>query len=111
MSMYTDLLRRALDSNSGDQEQTGGELLATLLQCRSQLLGGHSALTKPSASLTAVAAQLAYDAALVEFARHLGIESAPEAFDPPQVERTRLERAVGSHNVDLTRLDEENRSS
>jgi hypothetical protein len=110
MSMYTDLLRRALDSNSGDQEQTGGELLATLLQCRSQL-ANPSPLTKPSGPVTGVAAQLAYDAALIEFARHLGRESAPEAFDPPQVERTRLERAVGSHNVDLTRLDEENRSS
>lgn len=109
--MYTDLLRKALESNAGDIEQTGGEMLATLLQCRSQLMAGHSALTKPSDSFTDVAGQLAYDSALVEFARHLGIESAPEAFDPPQVERTRLERAVGSHNVDLTRLDEEIRSS
>ena len=109
--MYTDLLGRALDSNTSDLELTGGERLATLLRCRSQLLASHSTLTKPSRSLTRVAAQLAYDSALVEFARHLGIESAPEAFDPPHVERTRLERAMASHNFDLPRLDAEQGSS
>ena len=46
MSMYTDLLGRALDSNTSDLEQTGGELLATLLRCRSQLLASHSTLTE-----------------------------------------------------------------
>ena len=111
MSMYTDLLRRALDSKGSGQEQTGGELLAILLQCRSQLVASPSPRTKPSGPLTGVVAQLAYDRALIVFARHLGTESAPEAFDPPQVERTRLERAVASHNVDVAELGEGVRSS
>ena len=110
MSIYTDLLRRAVDSDGSGQEQ-GGELLAILVRRRSDLVASPSSPINPSRPLTGLAAQLAYDSALVSFARHLGIETSPESFDPPQVERTRLERAVAAHNVALAGLDEEVRPS
>lgn len=105
--MYTELLRRGLDvSQEGDEVPTAGQLLTRLLRCRSELLERTSSIPEMGRGADAVATQVAYDVALVEFARQLGINSGPEAFDPPQPERARLERALSSGGVNLRNLDE-----
>ena len=105
--MYTELLREALDdSQERYDDPTSGQLLARLLRCRS-VLEGTSATPKMGGGLSAVATQLAYDVALVAFARQLGITSGPEDFDQPQRERARLERALSSTGVNLNQLDRE----
>ncbi len=108
MSMYTELLRQALeDSEVRYEELTSGQLLARLIRYRSELLEGTSGSSDMGGGLSTVATQLAYDVALVGFARQLGIACGPEAFDQPQQERTRLERALSSNGVDLNELDRE----
>ena len=56
--------------------------------------------------VVAVADQLAYDIALIEFAQGVGIDFDLEAFDQPQVERGRLEQALVSRGVSLRSFDE-----
>ena len=108
MSMYTQLLRQALDdAQVRHAEMTAGQLLANLLRCRSELLETTSAIPGRSGSLGVVATELAYDVALVGFARQLGIGSGPEAFDPPRRERAQLEQALSSSGVDLNNLEKE----
>lgn len=109
--MYTELLRQALDdSQDRFDEATSGQLLARLLRCRSELLEGTST-SQMGSGVSAVATQLAYDVALVGFARHLGFTSGPEAFDQPQRERARLERALSSTGVNLNQLDRQTQSN
>ena len=106
--MYTELLRQALDdSQERYEELTSGPLLARMLRSRSELLEGTSTAPDMGGGLSTVATQLAYDVALVAFARQLGITSGPEAFDQPQRERARLERALSSTGVNLNQLDRE----
>ena len=108
MSMYTELLRQALEDSQERYEQlTSGQLLARLIRYRSELLEGTSTTHEVGGGLSAVATQLAYDVALVGFVRQLGITCGPEGFDQPQRERARLERALSSNGVDLNQLDRE----
>ena len=68
-----------------NRRRTAGHSGSVSVTARGQPFGPHQA-ERPSHRSSR--SQLAYDSALVAFARHLGIESSPEAFDPPQVERT-----------------------
>jgi hypothetical protein len=112
MSMYTELLRQALDdADERFGELTSGQLLARLLRCRSDLFEDASISPDLHGGLSAVATQLAYDAALVGFARQLGITSSAESFDQSQRERARLERALSSNGVSLDHLDRQAHST
>ena len=108
MSMYTQLLGAALDKiHRPDDELTTGAMLAELLRCRSQLVASASSHIGSGWAPSAVADELAYDIALIELARHLGIECDGRGFDQPRYERTRLERAVVSRGIRLDELDQQ----
>ncbi len=80
-----------------------GERLADLLRCRSQLTTNASS----NGVAVAVADQLAYDVALIEFAQGLGIEVDARGFDQPRLERHRLEQALASRGIPLRDLDDQ----
>ena len=107
MSMYTALLEAALsEQRQSSAEPTTGEGLAKLLRCRSRLEVGRSSHTGTGWVPTALADQLAYDVALIRFARQLGIACDVSTFDPPQPARTRLEYELADRGVRLEELDE-----
>ena len=53
----------------------------------------------------AIADHLAYDAALIELSRHLGIEVDLTRFGQPQHERARLEQALVARGIRLDEFD------
>lgn len=106
MSMYSQLLSAALDqTHPPSDDSTTGEALANLLERRSYL--GARLASHPGSKWApgAVADQLAYDIALIEIARQLGIEVDLNGFDQPENERARLERALLGRGVPLDDLD------
>jgi len=102
--MYAQLLGAALyERRRQDPPVARGERLADLLRCRSQLTTNASS----NGVAVAVADQLAYDAALIEFAQGLGIDVEVCGFDRPSVERRRVEQALASRGIPLYDLDEQ----
>lgn len=107
MSIYSQLLSAALAQTDGsDDVSTTGGALAKLLACRAKLEVQPSARTGSDWAAAAVAAQLAYDMALVTLSRRLDIEFDLNNFDQRQLERNRLERALEARGVALERLVE-----
>src|ERR1035441_9229752 len=98
MAMYTDLLAAALDARpSCDDNPTRGEVLSALRRCREQLsVSSHG---RRGWALDAVADQLAYDVALIDLARLLGIDCHVFGFDQPSRERARLEKELVARGV------------
>lgn len=108
MSMYTELLGAAIGKHlRSGHELTPGEALAELLRCRSQLWRSGSSRTVSGSTLDAVAEQLAYDIAIIELTRRLGVDCTLEGFDPSRHERARLERVLVSHGIPLEEIDEQ----
>ncbi|HXQ61680.1 MAG TPA: hypothetical protein VN796_05055 [Acidimicrobiales bacterium] len=105
--MYTTLLDAAInDLPSPDDEAPATAALAKVLLCRSRLgadalLGRHR-----DGDLTAVADELAYDVALIDLARQLGIPCDASAFDPPQGERRRVEKVLATRGIHLDEFDD-----
>ena len=95
VSMYTELLRAALDElpaapSPGDQDQFFSEVL----QRRRELAQDLPAELRNSDAVPVVLArQVGYDVSLIRLAVHLGVETDPERFGPTGHERTRLEQA------------------
>jgi hypothetical protein len=101
MSIYAVLLDAVLHEHRQPGPPVGpGERLAELFRCRSQLVASTSSNRESDRVATAVADQLAYDVALIEFAQSLGIVPDPR-FDPPQLERRRLEEALVLRGIPL----------
>jgi hypothetical protein len=102
MSMYTQLLGAAL----GDRlpfvaEPTRTAAVDEVRRCRHDL-GARMPEDMTSDSVPVVLAlQVGYDAALIELAAMMGIDSGPGRFEPPQRERERLETALGDLGIDL----------
>ena len=104
MSMYAQFLSIALDQASqSDGTPTTGQALSRLLQCRDRLDGVRSESGRSSGAPNALSRELEYDVALITLARLLGVDSDVDAFDQPQKERSRLERALTDGGI---RLDE-----
>jgi hypothetical protein len=102
MSVYAQLLGNALDQAHSDaRTTTGGDALAQLLECRTRLRTNRSSYAGPDWAPDAIADQLAYDVALVELSRRLGIEVDLTRFGQPRQERGRLEQALISRGVHL----------
>ena len=104
--MYTQLLSTALGKRrQSDDGATSGEMLAELLRCRVQLDANTPSHTGIGWAPAGVADQLAYDSALIELTRHLGVECDVRGFKRPQHQRTLLERALVSEGIGLDQLD------
>ena len=106
MSMYQRFLGMALDETSNvDDGLTAGEAVAQLLLCRRQLRNRDDDPDGSSGVASALGEELDYDIALLRLARLLDIQVDIQAFDRPQVERSRLEQAIEVHGIRLNDLD------
>lgn len=100
--MYTQLLEAALGARTvSGQTRPVDASLADVFRCRRQLeeVGPNSVVDRVSAAL---ADQVAYDVALIELARALGIECDPRGFDQPQQQRHKLEHGLEVRGIRLT---------
>jgi hypothetical protein len=99
-SMYADLLSNALANWDGELD--AGALFNHLLACRFEML---SSTPSPgdNAYLT-LAKEIAYDRALIKLCATHGIDARAVDFAHPGEERSRLERALSDHGVNLTEL-------
>ncbi len=105
MSVYSELLGTALEQTDSAQGSPPRDLLAELLDRRNRLGENLASYTGYGWAPAAIADHLAYDVALVELSRHLGIEVDLTRFGQPQQERARLEQAVASRGIRLDVLD------
>jgi hypothetical protein len=102
MSMYTQLLGAAL----GDRlpfvtEPSRTAAVAEVRRCRHDLEARMPAGAASRSVPVVLALQVGYDAALIELAAVMGIDSGPGRFEPPETERERLEAALGELGIDL----------
>jgi hypothetical protein len=98
MSMYTRLLDAALRERPLTEVGAREHALGEVIRCRRDLEDG----VPPGAADTvpvALALQIAYDVALVEMARAVGVDTDPNRFEQPQTERERLERALSRSRI------------
>jgi len=105
MSIYAQLLDDALGQALPDKTSTTGDALAQLLEIRRRLGAILPGYTGPDWTTAAIADQLAYDVALIELARRLGIGVSLTGFGQPKHERTRLEQALVARGVRLDEFD------
>jgi hypothetical protein len=100
MSMYVDLLSSVL-SDVAD-ELTGDALLGYTLTCRDEML--RASPSKSGAAYVALAAEVAYDRALLKLCKANNIEVIPANFARPREERARLEHELAQSGTDLVAL-------
>ena len=114
--MYSQLLASALDSDhlvsdelDGDQpvdgEPTAGAALSHLLRCRSQLGVSRESQQKGEGSYVTLANHLAYDAALIQLARLLGVQCSADEYDFPEKARSRLEAFLRGQGIPLDEIE------
>ncbi len=99
-SIYADLLTSALASWEG--EFSGGVLFDHVIACRMEMLSSAPAPGE-NAYLT-LARDIAYDRALIKLCAKNGIDARAVDFAHPSEERSRLERALADHGVNLTAI-------
>ncbi len=100
-TLYARLLTSALeavDGGRGSPERAAA--LADVLRCRLRFAGG-TGIGEGESATDAVSTQLAYDVALIRFARCLGVSCGPSDFDRPAAGRERLEREITARDVHL----------
>jgi hypothetical protein len=107
MSMYVDILSSALDT--WVDELTGTALVDYALECRAEMLevGANHGDTVYSS----LAAEIAYDRALMKLCETLGMTVMVKRFANPRAERARLERELTVAGVDLPALGRRRREA
>jgi hypothetical protein len=97
VSMYVDILSSALDQWVTDLN--GPDLIEYALLCREEL----RALTPPpgGSAYTALAAEIAYDRALIALCTERGIDAHATNFSYPTSERRHIEAVLRDDGVDL----------
>jgi hypothetical protein len=100
--LYVDLLYAALSAR-GQSEKTppSGEALSRLVWQQHEVIGNRWAASDRNGAVPALASQIAYDAALILYARSLGIDCDPDRFGPPEDERQRIERVLAARGIPL----------
>jgi hypothetical protein len=95
--MYVEILSSALDQ--WVTELTGPDLIEYALICREEL----RAVTPPNggSAYTALAAEIAYDRALIALCTERGIDAHATGFSYPRSERHRIETTLRHHGIDL----------
>ena len=112
MSMYTHILEAAIrERPQADTGMTTGQALATLVECRHHLGAIASSERGLDWSATALANQVAYDLALIDLARCVGLDCHPASFDQPQRRRVELEGELVSRGIQLDEPDERRSSA
>jgi hypothetical protein len=101
MTMYTDLLRTVVDNWADDL--TGDALIDHTVARRAEMLRAHANVhqRQDEASYEALAAEVAYDRALLKLCEGHDIDAHPEGFSRPGEERLRLERQLANAGVNL----------
>ena len=106
--MYTQILDVALrERPQREAEMVTGEALCALLDCRQHLDLVASSERGSDWSSAALANQIAYDIALIDLARCVGLDCDPGSFDHPQRRRTDIKRQLISRGVRLEEFDQE----
>lgn len=101
VSMYIDMLSSAVEA--WDLDLGHEALLEHALECRVRMLATGTA--HGASAYEALAAELAYDRALIHLCGDVGIGASPLAFDQPHAARVRLEQHLAEHaDVDLVAL-------
>jgi len=102
--MYTQILETAIGERQSQTASSEAQVLSELSRCRVRM---NSNLFNRGAdwASTALANQIAFDVALIEFARTLGIACNPEAFEQPEARRAELGRELASRGFCLDELD------
>jgi hypothetical protein len=99
-SLYSDLLDAALRAQGQSEgAPSSGEALAQLVRRRHEVIWNQP--SGQASTTPALADQMAYDMALIGYARSLGIDCDSEDFGSPQDERRRLERVLASRGIPL----------
>lgn len=100
MSIYSEILIAAMEGR--DPDLADNALLDHALSCRAALHSGHEG-TEGRVD-TRLAAELAYDRALIWLAHSLGIDATARDFSRPRIARQRLERALTDKGIDVESL-------
>lgn len=98
--MYVDLLASALDE--WEDDLTGEALVDYVLTCRNEMLT--TVPRRGKSAYVALAAEIAYDRALIKLCSAHGIDAEPADFAHPSDERAELERALVDAGIDLAVL-------
>ena len=106
MSMYVQILEAALGERPCLEGVTTTDRALRELRRRSRQLGS-VAPVPPGSDWTsaALANQIAYDLALIDFVRSLDIDCEPGAFDQPERQRDELWHALKSRGINWEELD------
>jgi hypothetical protein len=100
MSMYTQLLDAAVEQRAPVAlRPTRRSALNALRRRRGDLNEDRPAPTDPDAVPVVLAREIAYDVALLELAKVLGIETDPSRFEQPRQERARLEKELRERGI------------
>jgi len=103
MAMYSELLDAALHERCvGASTMTVTDSVSALVHCRTPL---ESPGLPADGTATALANQFAYDVALIELARCVGLDCDPSTFDRPERRRTELRRELISRGIRLGKVD------
>jgi hypothetical protein len=101
-SLYGDLVDAALrERDQSEGALSNGETLARLVRCRHHVVWKQRSTSDRESTTPALADQLAYDVALIKYARSLGIDCDSAGFGSPQDERQRLEQVLASRGIPL----------
>jgi len=100
-SIYRSLLERALEVLDRSGQPAPTDAFADIVQYRGRALAGWRAGTDGLPAAEAVSTQVAYDIALIRYARCLGMTVGPDDFDPPLQGRREIERWVSERGIEL----------
>jgi hypothetical protein len=107
MSMYTHILDTAIEGRPRPKTvPTAAEALSVLSRCHARLNAAHPYDHGADWTSNALANQIAYDVALIELARCVGIACDAGAFEQPEVRRAELTRELAAHGFCLDELDQ-----
>jgi hypothetical protein len=110
--MYTQILEAALRvRRPPGTEMTTGEALIALIECRHHLDSSATSERREDWNSKALANQVAYDLALIDVARSVGLDCDCGSFDQPQRRRIELERELITRGIRLDELDQRANSS
>lgn len=101
MSMYVELLTKALAE--WPSELRGESLVEYTRNCRREML--RTASRRQKGAYAALAAEVAYDRALVKLCLDLDLVVGPQDFTHPETERAELEHLLAERGLNLAGAD------